>query len=156
MLHKISAHWLLGLLAGAILTVMLKLNSNLSSVTSPLFASWTAHGIGLLTAILIIYVNKIILNKKNLNQTAPQKAPFWSYLGGLAGGMVVVLAVISVNSTLGLSGTISLMLVGQILFGLLSDIFGLFGTTKKLIQLKDIFVIIFILAGSWLIINFRS
>ncbi|WGL58745.1 DMT family transporter [Pigmentibacter sp. JX0631] len=153
MKSTLSPSWILGLLAGVVLTLMINFNSHLAKITSPLFASWTAHGIGTLTAILIIYLNSIV-NK--IEKEPLKKIPLWSYFGGIPGAFTVILAVIAVNTTLGLSGTLSLMLVGQIIFGIFSDLFGLFGTTKKSVNLKDFFVIFLILTGSWLIINFRT
>ena len=155
MKNKLSPSWILGLLAGVVLTLMINFNSNLSKITSPIFASWTAHGIGMLTALLIVYLNTF-LNKNKKEVSTTKNIPLLSYFGGLPGAFTVILAVIAVNSNLGLSGTLSLMLVGQIIFGIFSDIFGLFGTTRKFINIKDIIVILLILTGSWLIINFRT
>ncbi|MCC3768665.1 DMT family transporter [Streptomyces sp. UNOC14_S4] len=79
-------------------------------------------------------------------------APLWSYLGGIPGAFTVMLASIAVNSDLELSGTIALMLVGQVLFGIVSDSFGLFGTPRRRLVLADFLVVLSVLAGSALII----
>jgi transporter family-2 protein len=64
----------------------------------------------------------------------------------------VVLAAIAVNSRLALSGTIALMLVGQVVFGMLSDHFGLFRTPRRRLVLTDLVVAASVLGGSALII----
>jgi transporter family-2 protein len=144
---------LLALTGGALLAVMINLNSALATFSSPLFASWMAHGIGALVALILValYAN-IFGNKPVTTETKQVKAPVWSYFGGLPGALTVILAAITVNSSLGLSGTLALGLVGQILFGLVSDHFGLFGLAKKRFAFADILIVMPVLAGSFILI----
>jgi transporter family-2 protein len=82
--------------------------------------------------------------------------PLWSYLGGIPGALIVLLAALTVNSPLGLAGTLALMLIGQILFGLAADTFGLFGLARKTFAQRDLMAFGLIVAGSLAIIVARS
>jgi transporter family-2 protein len=80
------------------------------------------------------------------------QAPLWSYLGGVPGAFAVALGAVSVNSVLGLAGSLSLMLTGQIVFSLVTDRFGLFGTPKRLLDRYDILSALAVGIGSAMII----
>ncbi len=150
---------LLALFGGALLAIMIKLNSSLASFTTPVFASWLAHGIGTLVALLLLALlakSGKVNQDSNRKLNAQKSAPLWSYFGGLPGALVVVFAAITVNSELGLSGTLVLGLIGQVIFGLVCDHFRLFGVPKQAITINRLVSILPILAGSGLIIFFRS
>lgn len=143
----------IALAGGALLAVMINLNSALATFSTPLFASWMAHGIGALVALLLVALcANIFGNKRNNAETKQVKGPLWSYFGGIPGAVTVILAAITVNSSLGLSGTLALGLVGQILFGLVSDHLGLFGLSKKHFTFADFLVVMPVLAGSFILI----
>lgn len=83
------------------------------------------------------------------------RTPRWAYLGGLPGALTVVLAAITVNSPLALSGSLALMLTGQVLFGMLADSCGWFGSLKRRLSLNDIVATLLILCGCALLIFLR-
>ncbi|QYJ99648.1 DMT family transporter [Shewanella alkalitolerans] len=119
---------MLGLLGGVALAVMIALNSELAKYGSPLLASWVAHGVGTLVALLLLGAVRLrqgALTRRN------EAAPWWAYLGGLPGAFTVVLGAMTVNSTLGLSASIAFIMAGQILFGLMCDSLGLFGMARR-------------------------
>lgn len=155
-MSKSSLYALLALAAGILLALMIKINSSLASGSSAVFASWAAHGIGAITALILIF---IVINfsktKKTVSKTTHKeknKPPFWAYLGGLPGAFTVVLASITVNSEVGLSGTLALGLIGQIVFSLVCDHFGLLGMKKKTIVPRDLLMVSVIVLGSFLLI----
>ncbi|GAA0373011.1 DMT family transporter [Streptomyces olivoreticuli] len=148
-----SKHWLLGIAGGVLLALMTNYNSLLAKHTSSVFGSWVAHGIGAVAALLLVLVTARAFGAGGGERKEKRaKAPFWVYLGGIPGAFTVMLAAIAVNSSLELSGTIALMLVGQVLFGIVSDYFGLFGTPRRRLVLADFFVVLSVLTGSALII----
>lgn len=143
---------LLALAAGALLALMIAINSTLAGYNSPLLASWVAHGIGAITAWLLL----LLLNPRSPRRTpSPAGIPRWAYLGGFPGALTVVLAAITVNSPLALSGSLALMLTGQVLFGMLSDSCGWFGSIKRRLSLNDIIATLLILSGCALLIFLR-
>nr|WP_272213411.1 DMT family transporter [Marinicella sp. W31]MDC2879365.1 DMT family transporter [Marinicella sp. W31] len=61
-------------------------------------------------------------------------------------------ASLAVNSPLALSGAIALGLGGQVLFSLAADQWGFFGLPARRLDLRDLMAVLFILAGSVLVI----
>jgi len=149
----------LALFAGAILAIMIKLNSSLAGLNSPIEASWIAHGLGAVTALILLQCMAVFrkhTTKDPINTSAIiTRAPWYAYLGGLPGAFTVILAAITVNSPLGLAGTLALALLGQILFSLLVDRFALFGSIKRHIDWHDVKVLGLIIIGSLFIIFAR-
>jgi transporter family-2 protein len=144
----------LAVLGGALLALMIAYNSKLATYSSPLIASWFAHGIGTAASILFLLILACFAGKKTKNQTRI-KAPFWVYFGGIPGSMTVVLAAVTVNSVLGLSGSLVLMLAGKFAFGLVCDSRGHFGVNKRKLSINDLIVVLTITLGSVLIIVSR-
>lgn len=139
-------------LSGVLLTLMIMSNSYLSTFTSPLQASWLTHGIGSATAFLVW----VVVSKRTTQMGRKHnKIPIWCYFGGLPGAFTVLLAAITVNSPLSLSGSIVLMLTGQIVAGLLMDHVGLLGLAKRKITKRDGLTVLLLLLGSILIIMGR-
>ncbi|WGL60779.1 DMT family transporter [Pigmentibacter sp. JX0631] len=145
------------LICGILLAVMNNLNGILAKYTTPLYSSWVAHGVGSITAVLILIYFLFRKQKKEEieKQIMKNRTYYFYYIGGIIGACTVIFSSIAINSVIGLSGTLSLMLLGSVCFGIFSDLFGIFGTAKKKFQSNDIFVISFILLGSWLIIFCR-
>jgi bacterial/archaeal transporter family-2 protein len=148
-----STDWILAISGGVLLALMINYNSLLAKHTTPLFASWVAHGLGAVAAFVLV-VLRSKLSHANGRATKDQRAktPRWFYLGGIPGAFTVVLAAITVNGGLALSGTIALMLAGLVLFGIVSDHLGLFSTPKRRIVPADFLAALLVLAGSVLII----
>lgn len=143
--------WIWAILAGALLAVMVTINSGLAALTTPFTASWVVHGVGGVAAFVLLMANGMVARKAG---RLPQRgrAPLWSYLGGAPGAFAVALSSIAVNSELALAGGLSLLLVGQILFGLISDQFGLFGTPKRRLNRFDVLATLCVIGGSALLI----
>lgn len=136
--------------SGGLLAIMIFLNSELARYTSPAASSLIAHFVGIFGSWLIW---KFMSNSKTLIPYA-LNAPAWSYFGGIGGAMIVVIANITVNSTIGLVGSLSLMILGQTSFAILFDFKGWFGMEKRNLSLSDFLQIPCIVAGSILIIFF--
>jgi transporter family-2 protein len=140
---------LIALFGGALLALMIALNSQLYLYVSPLVSSWVAHATGAIAALLLLVMFK---KRRAAKQTSPEPIPWWAYLGGVSGALLVVLAVITVNGFLGITGTLVLSIVGQVVFGLFSDQFGWFGLQKHPVTLRRVLSVIPIVVGSLLIV----
>lgn len=146
----------LAVLGGSLLSLMLYFNGIMAKLTSPVFASWLIHGIGTMVAILFVFVMSIFFNIINSNVNSPiKKAPFWSYAGGIPGALAVVLSAVTINSRIGLAGTLSLMLVGQSIFAIIADYLGIVAHPQKSMTTRDFLFILSALTGSTLIIFFK-
>jgi transporter family-2 protein len=143
--------------AGALLALTLQANSQLAHDTSPVDATWVAHAVGCVVAFALtaLPVNRI---KRDAIAAVKHghRASLWCYLGGIPGALTVVLAVIGINGSLSLSGTLALMLVGQMAFGIGVDAMGLLGTAKRRIGGKSLSAATLVLAGSAMILCDRA
>ncbi|GEO83950.1 hypothetical protein GCM10007920_09580 [Ciceribacter naphthalenivorans] len=144
--------WIWAGLAGGLLAVMITINSGLAAHSTPFVASWVVHGVGALAAFVLLRANVFLAGKRAGSGQGAARPPLWSYFGGAPGAFAVALSSIAVNSELALAGGLSLLLVGQILFGLISDLWGLFGTPKRLLNRFDLVAALCVVAGSALII----
>ena len=136
----------LALAGGITLASMIAVNSELAAFSSPLLASWVAHGVGAVTSFFVLLVVSPLIGKK-ISVLPKSGTPIWAYLGGIPGAFTVILAAITVNSPLGLSGSIVLIMAGQVLFGLISDTFGLFGLRKRSMNINDGIALVFMATG---------
>ncbi|GAB2958214.1 DMT family transporter [Nonomuraea fastidiosa] len=145
--------WALAIAGGVLLTLMTQANAVLAGYTDALYASWAAHGLGaVVAALLALALARRAPAPDPATGDGPARAPLWYYLGGIPGALVVILSAIAVNSELALAGTVALMLTGQIIFGTVSDRFGLLHTPQRRITLMDLAVAACVLAGSVLIV----
>lgn len=133
------------------MTLMVHLNGELARYANPLFSSWSAHGTGTVAALLLL---AILYRPSLAGPESKTHAPFWAYLGGVAGAATVVLTSIAVNSPLALSGTLALGLTSQMVFSLAADHWGLFGMPRRVPGLREFVALGLVLAGSMLIIMF--
>lgn len=145
------------LCSGVLLALMIKLNSQLALYSSPLWASWIAHGIGALTVLLMLFLLRKMLMGKEAKSALNADAnlpglPWWAYLGGVPGAATVVLAAVTVNSELALAGTLALMLVGQLILSCIFDSCGYFGVVKRRIRFTEVIAMVMILLGAMLVI----
>lgn len=149
---------LLAVLAGVMLGGMLELNTRLAGLSSALMASWFAHGIGMLTAgcLFLLLGNHKVFRPATTEDTVAEKPPFWAYLGGLPGALVVALTAITASSSLGLTGTLLLGLGSQFCLALAVDRYAWFGMVQRKFCFSDFLSMAMILSGCGLLIMFKG
>lgn len=121
-------NYLISVLTGIILAIMIALNGNLGNATGNYVSSVIIHFVGLIGIIIVLIVTKSKI--KNL-----KGIPFYMFTGGLIG----ILTVLSTNisfSNLGVSLTVSLALLGQLITSIVIDHFGYFGLTVNKFEKK--------------------
>ena len=141
---------LLALFGGALLACAIALNSQLVVYVSPLQASWIAHGVGAVAALMVLFF--VAGRRSAQSANTCESAPWWSYLGGIAGALVVVLAIVTVNGGLGVTGTLVLSIAGQVVFSMINDFRGWFGLPKRTMSLTRLTALAAIFLGSILIV----
>jgi transporter family-2 protein len=134
------------LFAGFLLASMMHFNGALARASEPVAASLGIHLIGTVAAL------GLMLCWKTKQPIQILTTPWWAYLAGVFGGITVVIVGITVNSPLGIAGTVALFLLGQIFYGWVNDSFGLFGFPKRKIKGLELLQALLVLAGSALII----
>ena len=141
-------HLLAAFGSGGLLTAMVFLNGEAGLHGGPLFSSWLAHGTGTVAAMILLAT----LWRRRDVTTTRGKAPLWAYLGGISGAATVMLTSTTVNTPLGLAGTLALGLAGQVAFSLAADRWGLFGLPRRKLTARDAGAVALLVAGSLLII----
>ncbi|WPU64559.1 DMT family transporter [Peredibacter starrii] len=130
----------LALLSGCLLALMVFFNGQLAKFIRPLPASLMIHLVGLCMAIVLVFIWRT--PKFNFRET-----PKWAYAAGAFGGIAVALFGYSVNTSIGVSGTIGLSVLGQVLYSWINDSFGLFGAPKRKLTGLDFLQAFLILLG---------
>src|SRR4051812_34825950 len=116
---------LLALFSGCLLASMVFFNGLLAKFIRPLEASLIIHLVGLVAAL------GLVLFWRGNSQAEKKGSPSWAYLAGIFGGIAVAIVGVTANSAIGISGTVGLMVLGQVLFGWVNDTFGLFGSPRR-------------------------
>ncbi|MBS5953772.1 MAG: DMT family transporter [Paraclostridium bifermentans] len=136
-------NYLISILTGVVLSIMVVLNGDLGNVTGNYISSVIIHFVGLIGIIILLVVTKSKI--KNL-----KGIPFYMFSGGLIGILTVLFTNISFTN-LGVSLTVSLALLGQLVTSIVIDHFGYFDLEvnkfekKKIIGLGIIILGIFIM-----------
>ena len=122
---------ILALAIGALISVMVSLNSGLESYVGSTYSVVIIHAVGLISILIVAAIKEAI--------------PFYLFLGGIFGVMLTLVNVITIGS-LGVALTTALAVFGQLVFSSLVDNFGLFGLTKYEFNPKKLigFLIVFI------------
>lgn len=110
---------ILGVINGVLFSVMNLFNAQLSQLYGDPFAMVLIHVVGLLCALP--------LTVRFLKGRG--KAPFWMYMGGFLGIITVLTSNIGILK-LGVTVTLTLALVGQMLISIAIDQFGWLGFPK--------------------------
>jgi len=146
MLEKISLIFM-AIVSGVLLALMINLNSELAATTSAFQASWIAHGVGGGIAFLL-YIIFIHRCEKPAKESVAKK--YW--FGGIPGAFTVVLASVTVNSDIGLTGTLALALIGQFMLSLFIEHFGLLNQATVKLCFKNVFPTFLVAIGALIII----
>lgn len=141
----------IAIFSGVLLALMISVNAELAASSSPLQASWLAHCIGSVVAFVLFVIfkdsGKTVLNSH-------LKKRYW--FGGIPGAFTVILASITVQSEIGLTGTLALALFGQFFSSLLIEYFGLLNQPRIQLSLKGLLPTVLVATGAMLIIFARA
>lgn len=146
MLEKLSLSFM-AVFSGVLLALMINVNSELAVTTSAFQASWIAHGVG---GIVALFLYLIFKSRGKFQAKIEVKNQYW--FGGIPGAFTVVLASITVQSEIGLTGTLALALIGQFALSLLIEHFGLFNQPTVRLSFANLVPTLFVTAGALLII----
>ncbi len=136
---------------GCMMTLLLYLNSQLAWHGGPMFASWTAHGTGMLAGVVLLLAWR---RARPPAIGSRERAPVWAYMGGFTGAVNVMLGSSAVNLGLAITGTQAIGLSGQMLFSLAADKWGLLGLPRRRLGWRDLVPALLIVSGSLVIILF--
>jgi len=136
-------------LAGGATALQAPTNARMmTAVGSPVNAAFVSFAVG--TAALGILA--VILQAKP-DMVAARNLPWYAWVGGLYGAIFVVAAAWGVPR-LGVALTITLMVAGQLLIGLILDHFGAFGAPAHPISLGRIAGVALVIGGVLMVRRF--
>lgn len=114
----LKINYFISIFTGVLLSIMLYLNGSVGEAAGNYASSVIIHIIGLIGIILVLLIKKSKLeNIKGI--------PLYMFSGGLIGVLTVVFSNISF-SNLGVSLTVSVCLLGQLITSIIIDHFGFF------------------------------
>ena len=132
-------NYFISIFTGIILAIMISLNGQVSGIAGSYTSSVIIHLVGLFGIILVlIFTKSKIGNLKGI--------PFYMFTGGLIG----ILTVLFTNASyigLGVSLTVSISLLGQLVTSLVIDHFGYFNMPVSEFDKKKILGLIIIIVG---------
>jgi len=132
-------NYFISIFTGIVLAIMISLNGGLGNISGNYASSVIIHFVGLIGIIFVlIFTKSKIKNLKGI--------PFYMFTGGLIGILTVLFTNIGFMG-LGVSLTVSLSLLGQLITSLVIDHFGYFNMTVVEFDKKKILGLIIIIAG---------
>lgn len=141
--------WLAALCAGMLVGLGAYFNDVMVRYTGIYWAAMVTQGVAALLAGTVAAATFRRIKTEG-------RVPWWSLLGGLPAALSIVIANFTARSEIGLSGTLSLMLLGQVTLGLATDQSGLFNLNRRQPTMLDFFGVLTILTGSAVIIFFAG
>lgn len=132
-------NYFISVFTGIILAIMISLNGQVSNIAGNYASSVIIHFIGLIGIILVL-----IFTKSKIGSL--KGIPFHMFTGGLIG----ILTVLFTNASfvgLGVSLTVSLSLLGQLVTSLVIDHFGYFNMPVVEFDKKKILGLVIIIIG---------
>lgn len=114
---------LIGMAAGAFVAMQGPINAKLSlTVGGPLQAALVSFGVGFLALLALNLINRHALPAGGILSSAP----WWVWMGGFLGAIIVTLAVIAIPR-IGVAAWIGAVIAGQLTAAVVYDHFGAFG-----------------------------
>ncbi|MGE8077745.1 DMT family transporter [Peribacillus loiseleuriae] len=140
---------IVGIMAGMLLAIQIAINGQLGKVLhSSSHAALVSFFVGTITLIIIVGI--MDRSYTNIKEPIKQSAPWWIWIGGILGGSYVLINVYLVDQ-IGNGQTVILALFGQITGSLMVEQFGLLNSLKNRVKPIQIFGLIVMVAGVFLI-----
>ncbi|MEM9738736.1 MAG: DMT family transporter [Pseudomonadota bacterium] len=138
---------IMAVLAGTMIAAQGVVNGRMAlHMGGPLQAAFVSFSVGWMA---LVALNLVLGNSLNIVGAA-QTAPWWAWLGGLMGAVVVTLAAFAVPK-IGVATYVSAFIAGQLTAALFYDHFGLLGQTVREVTPLRLLGVLFMGAGVYLI-----
>lgn len=135
------------LIVGALLPLQVGVNSKLAdAVESPIISAFISFCVGTVALLSYIIITGLPLGNIVLAKNAPPIA----WIGGLFGAIYVAASIILLPK-LGVAMTLTLMIAGQLLMGIIMDHYGLLGVPVKAISFGRIVGVVLVILGVLLV-----
>ncbi len=123
-----------------------------SRYASPHLALLVSYSVGAAFGAVL----KLISGRKNI--LLPKRQPFslssFAYLTGISGAMAAIVIFSPARSELGFAGTLSLLVLGQVIMNIVADTLGLLGLRKRAFTVYDFGQLCFTMLGVGVLLFF--
>lgn len=136
----------LGVIAGGMIAIQSVLNSSLGQRTGNFGSVLLLTAVSAIVLIILIFIFPGTSNIKNL----PGISEWYLYLGGVL-GVVILAAPIYLVPRIGTTSTLTAIILGQSLFALVIDQWGLFASPKIEISLTRAIGVLLVIIGAYLV-----
>ena len=134
--------------SGVAMAVQGSINSALGKVVGLLESTFIVHLVGLLLVLILLFVFK--LGDGNLVEI--QKAPWYSYFGGVL-GVIIIYSVVLAIPKVGVAPATTAIILGQVFTAGLIDHFGLFELKKIPFNYYKVLGVLLMAGGAWLVLK---
>lgn len=134
--------------SGVAMAVQGSINSALGKVIGLWESTFIVHLVGLLLVSLLLFIFKL----GNGSLAEIQKAPWYSYFGGVL-GVIIIYSVVLAIPKVGVAPATTAIILGQVFTAGLVDHLGLFGLNKIPFNCYKVLGILLMAGGAWLILK---
>ena len=139
---------ILALLSGFCLAIQPAVNGHLGiGISSGIQAALISFLIG---TILLIAINVILKQMRNVKKAFQKKAPWWFYMGGFLGSLYVFFALV-ITPEIGTGAFVIFVLIGQMVVSLLIDNYGLLRSRIRKVSYIQIIGLVVMLLGAGIV-----
>ena len=139
---------ILALMSGFCLAIQPAVNGHLGiGISSGIQAALISFLIG---TILLIAINVILKQMRNVKKAFQKKAPWWFYMGGFLGALYVFFALV-ITPEIGTGAFVIFVLIGQMIVSLLIDNYGLLRSRVRKVSMIQIIGLIVMLIGAGIV-----
>ncbi len=139
---------LIAALSGVTMALQGSLNAALGKIIGLLESTFVVHLVGLLLVSLLLFVLR--LGSGDLRRYG--EAPWYFYLGGLL-GVLIIYGVIRSIAAAGVAAATTAIILGQVLTAALVDHLGLFGMEKIPFSWHRVAGTVLMASGAWMILK---
>lgn len=139
-------------IAGTLAGMQIPINSLLSSRIGSLEGAFVVHLVGTVFAGAGLLLFSLGAASSSGGLAAWRNAPWYAFLGGVF-GVLLVTALNFATPKLGVSATIVIFLVAQLIVGAIIGHFGWLETPVKPIDLAKLIGFALLIAGAWLVVK---
>lgn len=140
----------LALISGVIMAVQGSLNAALSKVAGLWETTFIVHVTGTAVIMLVLFLLKT--GRGNYDWAVMNQAPWYSYLGGIAGVFIIYLVAASIPKV-GVANATTAIIVGQVLTAVAIDHFGGFGLERIPCGWNQVAGLVFLTIGARLLLK---
>ncbi len=137
---------LLAALGGMAIALQALVNARLQiAAGNPVLAATISFAVGLVGLLMVLPLYSGSTHARTLSQ-----APWWAWIGGLLGAFYIVMSILLVPR-IGAAALISSAVLGQMLFSLAADHYGILGTQVRTASPSRMLGAALLIAGVFLI-----